>query len=80
MTIGLMFCAIADDIPDLAPLSTPERLRFGVAERYQALAGRLPHERRWTHFPIRNAALRRCFWLWLPRVRSESEVTVDQFG
>ncbi len=29
MTIGLMFNAIADHIPDLKPLESPKRLRSG---------------------------------------------------
>ncbi len=41
MTIDLMFNAIADAMPDITPLDKPERLRVGLAQRHQALAGRL---------------------------------------
>ena len=42
MTIDLMFNAIADHIPELTPVSAPERLRSQHDQRHQALAGRIP--------------------------------------
>ena len=46
MTIDLMFNAIADAMPDLESVGTPGAAALGLAQRHQALAGRLPHRRR----------------------------------
>ena len=41
LTIDLIFNAIADDMPDLTPVSPAGAAAVGLAQRHQALAGRL---------------------------------------
>ena len=45
MTIDLMFNAIADEMPDLQSIGQTRAAAFGLAQRDQALAGRLPDQR-----------------------------------
>ena len=46
MTIDLMFNAIADHMPDLTPARRARAVAVGLAQRHQALAGRLPRRQR----------------------------------
>ena len=45
MTIDLIFNAIADHMPDLTPISQAGAAAVGLAQRHQALAGRLRRQR-----------------------------------
>ena len=46
MTINLIFNAVADHMPDLKPIRRARTAAVGVAQRHQALAGRLSRARR----------------------------------
>ena len=46
MTINLIFNAVADHMPDLKPISRTRTAAVGLAQRHQALAGRLHRQKR----------------------------------
>ena len=70
MTIDLMFNAIADNMPDSHP-SEPRAVAVGLAQRHQALAGRLQRQP-----PRRKHTIRRIRWtsLWTPEQQAVADV------